>query len=60
MMFAENLFEFSGMVYDSVFKVLCCCLISDSLFMISLFKTLVNNFFNYFQVFFKVNGEGGI
>ena len=49
MMFAENLFEFSGMVYDSVFKVLCCLFISDSLYRISHQEMFVNNFFNLFK-----------
>ena len=53
MMFAENLFEFSGMVYDSVFKVLCCLFISDSLYRISHQEMFVNNFFYFFFKLFK-------
>ena len=40
--------EFSGMVYNSVFKgsfCLLCWFLSDSLFNITLFRKLVNNFF---------------
>ena len=44
--------NFQGFTYCSVFKVLCCCRLSDSSFTITQLHSLVNNFFQLFSKFF--------
>ena len=46
--------NFQGFTYCSVFKVLCCCRFSDSLFTITQLVSFVNNFFQVFWSSFSV------